>query len=376
MGRARPLLWATVMTRARLQLLLSSALFAAIAPACGGNVATEAFDDSGTADTGKDPADTKVDPADTAVPSDTAPSDTALPIDTAPVDTGACTPIADNTSCNEKVTYPCGLPFPPSTPPTSEECKRLCAPIKYSYGAPSFSYCSLSMASGDGTTVYCSGCAVGRKPGDLLANDVGPCEGENPVGTALAEMARIEAASVHAFRRLERSLCELGADGDLRARTRRAARDEIAHARSTARLAKKYGARPRPITLARDAAPTTFDLALENAVEGCVHETLGVAYLEHQRAHAADPELRALAASLYDDELDHAALSWDLIAFFDRHLSEEQRGELRAATERALDDVVIEIGRVHPGVRTALGLPPREVVEKMVGTLRQTLFAA
>jgi hypothetical protein len=232
------------------------------------------------------------------------------------------------------------------------------------------------MSSGDGAMVYCSSCAVGRKPGDLLANCDGPGDGEDPVGTALAEMARIEAASVHAFRRLERSLGELGADPTLRARARSAARDEIAHARSAARLAKKRGARPRPITLAKGPAPTTFDLALENAVEGCVHETLGVAYLEHQRTHAADPELRELAASLYDDELEHAALSWDLIAFFDRHLTEEQRAELRAATERALDDVVAEIGRVHPGVRTALGLPGRDVVGKMVGTLRETLFAA
>lgn len=363
------------MTRARLQLLLSSALFAALAPACGGNVAPEAFDDSGATDTGGDPADTKIDPSDTAVPSDTAPSDTAVPIDTAPVDTGACTPIADNTSCNEKVTYPCGLPFAPSSPPTNEECKRLCAPIKFSY-EPSFIYCNLAMSSGDGAMVYCTSCAVGRKPGDLVENDDGPCEGEDPIGRALAEMARIEAASVHAFRRLERSLVELGADGDLRARARRAARDEISHARSAARLAKKRGARPRPITLVRDAARSTFDLALENAVEGCVHETLGVAYLEHQRAHATDPELRALAASLYDDELEHAALSWDLVSFFDQHLTDEQRAELRAATERALDDVVTEMGRVHPGVRTALGLPPREVVAKMVGTLRQTLFAA
>jgi hypothetical protein len=347
----------TRMTRIRLQFLLSSALLAA----CGGNVTGDPVADSGTSDAASDTLT-----ADTAVP----PSDTWTP-----PDTRECAPRPNNTMCNESVDYPCGLPFEPSPAPTNEECKKLCAPVTFSYPAM-YIYCSVASDIDGSTTdhVYCSSCAVGRKPADLLDNE-GGCQGEDPVATALAEMARIEAASVHAFRRLERSLSELGADVDLRARARRAARDEIRHARIAARLAKKRGARPRPVRLSR-SQPTTFDLALENAVAGCVHETLGVAYLEHQKSHAADPELRALAASLYDDELEHAALSWDLIAFFERHLTEAQKGELRRATVRALDEVVDEIGRVHPRVRTALGLPDRAIVANMVRSLRSTLFSA
>lgn len=355
------------MMRARLQFLLSSALLAA----CGGNVAGEPVDDSGVEDSGV--ADTVT--AD-AVLDTLTPSDTMLPPDTRtpPPDTGTCTPIPDNTACNEKVSYPCGLPFElDAGTPSPDECRSLCAPVKFTY-TPPVSYCSVT-ASGGGSLVYCSSCAIGRKPSDLLGV-AGPCEGEDPVGTALAEMARIEAASVHAFRRLERSLADLGADTHLRARARRAARDEIAHARLAARIAKSRGARPRPVRLAKHVPPTTFELALENAVAGCVHETLGVAYLEHQRTHATDPELRALADALYEDELDHAALSWDLIAFFDQHLTAEERAELRSATERALDEVVEEIGHVHPEVRSALGLPSRAVVANMVGSLRETLFAA
>jgi hypothetical protein len=365
------------MTRARLQLLLSSALFAALAPACGGSVITEAGDeDAGGDDAASDTMIAKTDTGTTRVDTGVVMTDTKPPIDTAPIEMGSCTPVADNSPCNEKVTYPCGLPFAPSSPPTSDECKSLCAPVMWSYGPPGFLYCSVSMSSGGGSLVYCTSCAVGRKPADLLENNDGPCDGEDPVGTALAEMARIEAASVHAFRRLERSLTGLGADVQLRDRARRAARDEIAHARLATRLAKKRGAHLRPVRLAHDATPTTFELALENAVEGCVHETLGVAYLEHQRTHATDPELRAHADALYDDELEHAALSWDLVAFFDQHLDSAQRSELRRATERALDEVVDEIGRVDGHVRQTLGLPPREVVARMVNTLRETLFAA
>jgi len=359
------------MTRSRLQALLSTALFAALAPACGGSVALESRTDDGGTDAA---SDTAIDRTDTATnwPDSGPRPDSKPPIDTSPVDAGPCTPIADNTACNEKVTYPCGLPFAPSSPPTPEECKSLCAPITFMYGASAM-YCYTTASSEGSAMVYCASCAVGRKPKDLLGCDE-PI-GEDPVAMALAEMARIEAASVHAFRRLERSLTELGADRSLRARARRAARDEVAHARSAARLAKKRGARPRPVRLAKGDAPSTFELALENAVEGCVHETLGVAYLEHQRMHASDPELRAHAAAIYEDELDHAALSWDLLPFFDRHLDDRERAELRRATTRALDDVVDEIGRIDPTVRGALGLPPPQVVASMVGTLRETLFA-
>lgn len=345
------------MTRQRISLLLSSALLAALAPACGAVVDTRPSDDGGT----------KEDAA-----SDTA-SDTVT--DTSPPDTGRCTPVADNTMCGEMVTYPCGLPIKLANPgaPTTDECKQLCAPIKYTYTNPVI-YCSTSPTEGGaGALVRCASCAVGRKPGDLLDDD-GECDGEDPVGRALAEMARVEAASVHAFRRLERTLGELGAEPSLRARARRAAREEITHARSAARLANKRGARPRRVRVS-NAVPSTFDLALENAVEGCVHETLGVAYLAHQRQFATDPELAAHAAAIHDDELEHAALSWDLVAFFDGHLTDEQRKELRAARDRALDDVIAESARIHPVVRTALGLPSRDVVAKMVGTLRETLFA-
>lgn len=363
------------MTRARLQALLSSALFAALAPACGGSVVSEFAEDSGTEDTGADTQIVKTDTATNPVDTSTK-ADTFTPVDSAPVDSGPCSPIPDNSSCNEKVTYPCGLPFvPASSPPSNEECKRLCAPIDFSF-EPSFIYCNTAGSSTGSVIVYCASCAVGRKPADLIDGDELPCADEDPIGTALAEMARVEAASVHAFRRLEQSLAGLGAAPELRARARRAARDEIAHARSAARLAKKRGAKPRPVRLAPAAAPSTFELALENAVEGCVHETLGVAYLEHQRLHASDPELRAHAAAIYDDELDHAALSWDLVAFFDRHLDDTERAELRRAANRALDNVVDEIGKIDSRVRTTLGLPEPAVVSRVVGTLRETLFAA
>lgn len=339
-----------VMTRDRLHLLLTSALFGALS-ACGG-VVTE----TGGADAGSDAA-----------------TDAAK--DVSPPDTGdECRPIADNSTCNERVTYPCGLPITLAGPaPTADECKTLCAPITFT-GPSGATFCNVwSDDVGTSKTVSCASCAIGRKPADLIEGE--PCTGDDPVGVALAEMARVEAASVHAFRRLEQALVALDADDALLARVRRAARDEIAHARLVTGLARERGVSPRKVTLEANHAASTFELALENVVEGCVHETLGVAYLEHQRLHAEDAALRAMAEALYEDELDHAALSWDLVAFFDRHLDGRQRATIRQARARALDDVIVEMGCIDPTVSSALGLPPQHVVAELVNNLRETLFA-
>lgn len=343
------------MTRQRLHFVLTSALFSALS-ACGGTV-IEPGDPGGDAggDAGGD------------VATDVKPD----------LGGGDCKPIADNTTCGEKVTYPCGLPIVvAATSPTPEECATLCSPITFSSpGAPTFCYV-WAEDTGPSRTVNCASCAVGRRPADLLDGAPHACgEGDDIVGVALAEMAHIEAASVHAFRRLEDTLVRLNADEELVMRARRAARDEVAHARLVGNLAKERGFAPRRVELAKDHESTTFELALENAVEGCVHETLGVAYLEHQRLHAEDPALRAMAEALYEDELDHAALSWDLLAFFDARLEGKERQALRKAQQRALKDVIVEVGRIDETVRTALGLPSQAVVAELVGTLQETLFA-
>lgn len=82
-----------------------------------------------------------------------------------------------------------------------------------------------------------------------------------------------------------------------------------------------------------------------------------------------------MAEALYEDELDHAALSWDLLAFFDVRLDGPQRATLRKAQAKALRDVVVEMGHIDPMVSAALGLPSQAVVAELVGTLQETLFA-
>src|SRR5262249_25169092 len=89
-------------------------------------------------------------------------------------------------------------------------------------------------------------------------------------GAGGAPAGGVEAASGQAFRRLERDLASLGAPRALVRAARRAAEDEIRHARVTSRLARRRGAAASPVVLAENAgAKSLAEVAMENAVEGC-----------------------------------------------------------------------------------------------------------
>jgi hypothetical protein len=352
------------MNRPSLRHVLSSALLAALAipmSACGASVESE------KADAGGDEG------ADGAV--DTGASDTGSEPDVYPDVTCAEPTAVDTSMCNESVTYPCGLPIALEGPsPTQKECEVLCDPVAKATGRTTtfFSCWTASEDGGSSVRVGCATCAVGRRPAGLGEIEEAGCG--DPIADALSEMARIEAASVHAFRRLDAALARLDAPSKLRARARAAARDEIRHARIVSRLARARGGARKRVSIER-AEIGTYELALENAVEGCVKETLGVAYLAHQAQHAEDPELRAMAGELYEDELAHANLSWDLVEVFDAHLDPAQKLAIRAAQRRALEEVVSEASNLDPRVRRAFGVPSGAVVARMVEELRTTLYA-
>lgn len=209
----------------------------------------------------------------------------------------------------------------------------------------------------------------------LCVNPPFPCEGRRPVGlrqakrpTAsgfacfLADAGWLEAASVQAFGVLR---CELRAHGAPRRLLRgasRSRRDERRHARATKALAKGFGVVVAPVE--RDAAPTRSlaELALENAVEGCVRETWGALVALRQASRATEPAVRATMGRIASDEARHAQLAWAVDAWLRPRLSTEQRQLVRAARLRAVEQLAREVRLTLPQVeRERLGLPgPRE----------------
>jgi hypothetical protein len=159
-----------------------------------------------------------------------------------------------------------------------------------------------------------------------------------------------------------------GAPPLLVARVRRAAADESRHARLFAELAAARGASVPAVKL-DDETPSLFDLALENAREGCVRETYGALVALHQSQYARGQDLRDAFASIADDEIAHAALSWELARFFDARLSGRERAQVGAARAEAMRGLRDAATRDHDPIDARLGMPAPAVSRAMFDAL-------
>jgi hypothetical protein len=202
-----------------------------------------------------------------------------------------------------------------------------------------------------------SGSVCGRRPDGLVPTGTGGAACS--MAACLAEAAHLEAASVLAFRRLERELRALGAPRDLIARARRSRADEIRHAREMAALAQRFGAVAPPVEVAPEALRTPFDVALENAVEGCVRETYGALVATYQARTASDPELRSVLGRIARDEARHAELAHDVARWLEPKLDAAARAKIAESRAAALADL-----------RAALLVPPAPDVARLAGMPR------
>jgi hypothetical protein len=153
-------------------------------------------------------------------------------------------------------------------------------------------------------------------------------------------MAYLEAASVSAFERLTRELEAYGAPDRLRTASRRAAQDEIRHARVTKRLAQGAGASVARVQVEPGEVRSLEDMAIENAVEGCVRETFGAAVAMIQAERAGDVQVRRVMKRISLDETRHAELSWAVARWLEPRLDRDSRRRVREAREQAIAALV------------------------------------
>jgi hypothetical protein len=142
------------------------------------------------------------------------------------------------------------------------------------------------------------------------------------------------------------------------------ARDEVRHARAMARLAKSFGAAPARVHHVVAPVRSLEAIAVENAVEACVGETYGALLAAWQAAHARDPAVRDVLASIAPDELSHAALGWAVHAWAEARLDASAQARVRAAREHAVEILLQGLGSEPPAeVAAVAGLPrPRDAI--------------
>lgn len=157
--------------------------------------------------------------------------------------------------------------------------------------------------------------------------------------------ALYEHASIASFAQLTLDLLAFGAPPALVASAQRAGLDEVEHAKSAFSLAAAYGGEPvGPTALAVTpcAAVSLAHLARTTFIDACVGESVASAYLADRARTASDVELRALFATMADDEERHAELAWRIVAW----ALAEGGAEVAAALRESADEVAAELAEL------------------------------
>lgn len=217
-------------------------------------------------------------------------------------------------------------------------------------------------------------CAVGRRPAGLRAAGAVACT--DALGRHFAAVAHLEAASINAFLRLREELALHGADAALQDAALMSALEEVMHTDVSARLAHRYGATPRSPQVEALPPRPLREVALDNAVEGCVRETFGALVAHHQALHARDAEVRGAMARIAEDETRHAELSWAIHRWASEQLPAAEREALRQAQREAVATLREEVAApLEDGLVTEAGMPSPEVAVALVDSLARELWA-
>ncbi len=250
--------------------------------------------------------------------------------------------------CCENLEVPCGIaPDAYDNDAGSlflNDCAFYCSTDPHPDGATSFQACHVvsavtADASDDAATYVQCGC-TGRRFAGYRAARVAPS-----VGGYFANMARLEAASVFAFRRLARELVALRAPSSLVDRARGFAREEKHHTRLAASIAARFGEHARAPRAPRFALRHVERIARENAIEGCVRETYGALVAAWQASHAQSKSVRRVFRRIARDETRHAALAWRVADLLDSRIDDRTKRRIASARKRALVDLRAELDR-------------------------------
>lgn len=182
-------------------------------------------------------------------------------------------------------------------------------------------------------------CGMGRPPAGYVASERG-----GSLGDFFAHAAELEAASITAFRHLEIDLLRWNAPSSLVEQARAARRDEVVHARMMRELARTHGTKPTRARRVERTERALVDIAIENAVEGCVNETYSALVATWASAHAVDPLVASAMATIAEDETRHAALAWAIHEWAIAKLSPSDRRRVGAALEEAAEALIRDLG--------------------------------
>jgi hypothetical protein len=361
-------------------VLASTTLVTSTLVACGGQTAGVSDKQGPSGSSGVTPGEDKngTDPLPPVLPPvPEEPTDASAP-DANPPDAAedaGCTKgpvlVRQGGDCSDVWQQPCGIPkdVDPSDGMTQAECDKVCGPK----GTPGQYWgCSAYLlADLPGPSFSCYTCVAGRRPQGYADAMLAPT-----VAGWLAHAADLERVSIDAFRILRRELLHHGAPSVLVERAIVAEADEVRHAHVLGELARRAGATVAGTPVHHGAARSLVDIALENAVEGCIRETYGALVAGFQAEHARRTDVRRVMKQIYRDETTHAELAWSVHAWIMSELSTTDRERVT----NAMDSAITELGLAArsptaPELVEALGLPRPQDAARLVDGLAAHLWS-
>ena len=148
--------------------------------------------------------------------------------------------------------------------------------------------------------------------------------------------------------------------------------DEARHTRLVGALTREAGGRMQPIDADEAPVRSLEELAVENAVEGCVGETWAALQATWQASHAPTAQLRAIFAEIARDEAAHAELARDLHRWLTSRLDAAAIDRVDRARHAAWERLDRQLDVDEELVRS-LGLPDREAATRLARGLRTAL---
>lgn len=215
---------------------------------------------------------------------------------------------------------------------------------------------------------------IGR--GDWSASVVG-LDAFGPLRAQAARAWRDDAAQEHAsiasFARLSLELLAHGAPPALVTAAHRAALDEVEHARACFAIASELSDSHEPLgpaPLSLDGLSLSTDLesmAVRAAIEGCVGETIAALALSRASSACRAP-LATHLSKMADDELSHASLAWECVAWAWSRLGTSGRDAIVAALD--IDDLDAPAHETHTDTWHELGRLTRADMRQVVAEAR------
>ncbi len=217
---------------------------------------------------------------------------------------------------------------------------------------------------------------------------------EDVLATYFERAMRLEAASVAEFERIAHELESLGAPTSLARAARRAARDEVRHARAMETLARKFGAHapgadrevrrrtssyppPRIATTFAARARSLEDFAVENMVEGCVRESFGALVATYQGMNAQTSEIALAMRSVAHDEARHAALSHAIARWAGARLDRAAKKRVEDARVAAIEELRAEmLEQPAPALVAKAGVPTSDQAARLLESFVERVRAA